>query len=179
MEKCAGLLLAGLFAAATAFAEDAYKWIDADGVVHYSDVPVEGAERVDLSGFSRSTGVQLVRRAPTASGGGDSGEPADDQQAVRYSDISIVTPGAEETLWNIDGVLNVSLAVTPALQPGHQVRVYFDGNPRIVPGTSFQLEEVWRGVHNIQAEVIDDTGRLIIRSQPNRFYVQQNTVITR
>jgi uncharacterized protein YjiK len=44
-------------------------------------------------------------------------------------------------------------------------------------GTSFQIEEVWRGVHNIQAEIIDDTGKLMIRSEPNRFYVQQNTVI--
>ncbi len=56
------------------------------------------------------------------------------------------------------------------------MRVYFDGQPRIVNGTSFQIEEVWRGVHNIQAEVIDETGKLMIRSRTNRFYVQQSTV---
>ena len=56
--------------------------------------------------------------------------------------------------------------------------MYFDGNPQIVTGSSFQIEEVWRGVHNIQAEVIDETGKLMIRSQTNRFYVQQNTVIS-
>jgi hypothetical protein len=49
----------------------------------------------------------------------------------------------------------------------------------MVFGASFQIEEVFRGVHNIQAEVIDNTGRLMIRSQPNRFYVQQNSIITR
>ena len=70
----------------------------------------------------------------------------------------------------------MSLALTPALRPGHQVRVYFDKEPQIVGGTNFQLQEVYRGVHNLQAEVIDETGKLIIRSQPNRFYVQQNTV---
>ena len=43
-------------------------------------------------------------------------------------------------------------------------------------GTSFQLQEVWRGVHNLQVEVVDETGQLMIRSQPNRYYVQQNTV---
>jgi hypothetical protein len=79
-------------------------------------------------------------------------------------------------LWNIEGVLNVSLALSPALQPGHQVRVYFDGAARTVGGTSFQIEEVYRGVHNLQAEILDDTGKLMIRSLPNRFYVQQNTV---
>jgi hypothetical protein len=73
-------------------------------------------------------------------------------------------------------VLNVSLALSPALEPGHQVRVYYDGNPTIVSGTSFQLQEVWRGVHNLQAEVLDETGKMLIRTQTNRFYVQQTTV---
>jgi hypothetical protein len=31
-------------------------------------------------------------------------------------------------------------------------------------------------VHNLQAEVIDQSGRLMIRSQPTRFYVQQNAI---
>ena len=105
----------------------------------------------------------------------DTETPAADEP-VRYESFEIATPVAEETLWNIEGVLNVSLALTPALQPGHQVRVYFDGNPQIVAGTSFQLQEVWRGVHNLQAEVLDEAGRMMIRTAPNRFYVQQTTV---
>ena len=70
----------------------------------------------------------------------------------------------------------MSLSLSPGLQPGHQVRVYFDGNPRIVNGTSFQLQEVWRGVHNLQAEVLDETGKMLIRTRSNSFYVQQSTV---
>ncbi len=84
--------------------------------------------------------------------------------AVRYKSLEIASPGAEETLWNIEGVLNVSLSLSPALQPGHQVRVYFDGNPQMVSGTSFQLQNVYRGVHNLQAEVLDETGKMMIRS---------------
>jgi hypothetical protein len=45
-----------------------------------------------------------------------------------------------------------------------------------VAGTSFQIEEVYRGVHNLQVEIIDENGKLMIRSRANRFYVQQNTV---
>ena len=70
----------------------------------------------------------------------------------------------------------MALALSPGLQNGHQVRVIFDGAPRVVSGTSFQLQEVWRGVHNLQAEVIDETGKLLIRSPAVRFYVQQTTV---
>ena len=167
--------LAGLIAASIAFADGAYKWVDEDGVVHYSDVPVEGAEVVNISEYSRATGARIAPRRPQAA---DDEQPAEDQP-FSYESLSVASPGPEETLWNIEGVLNVSLALTPGLQDGHQVRVYFDGQPRMVSGSSFQIEEVFRGVHNIQAEVIDESGKLMIRSKPNRFYVQQNTVITR
>ena len=104
-------------------------------------------------------------------------EPAPEpEEAFSYESLTIASPAAEETLWNIGGDLNVSLALNPPLQPGHQVRVYFDGNAQMVAGTSFQLNEVWRGVHNLQAEIIDETGRMLIRSRTNRFYVQQTTV---
>lgn len=169
------LFLAGMLATAGVFADSAYKWVDAEGVVHYSDVPVEGAESVDLSGYSRKTGAQLARtRSPAADTAADEGTA---DRPFRYESLAVASPAAEETLWNIEGILNVSLALSPGLQNGHQVRVYFDGTPRTVTGTTFQIEEVWRGVHNIQVEVIDEAGELMIRSQPNRFYVQQNTVI--
>ena len=176
MESRSIFVLAGLLAASLAMADGAYRWVDKDGVVHYSDVPPdEDAEVVDIAEYSRTTGVRIA--SPTSRSGDD--EQAGEQQPFRYESLAVASPGPEETLWNIEGVLNVSLALTPGLQPGHRVRVYFDGEPRMVPGSSFQIEEVYRGVHNIQAEVIDETGQLMIRSKPNRFYVQQNTVIAR
>jgi hypothetical protein len=57
--------------------------------------------------------------------------------------------------------------------------VYFDGNPQEVSGLSFQLQEVYRGIHNLQAEVVDQAGQLMIRSEPSRFYVQQTSIIRR
>lgn len=171
------LSVAGLLAAGAVFADDAYKWVDEDGVVQYSDRPQKGAEIVKLSEYTRNTGARIARPATPNDAAPD--EVAQASEPFAYGSLSIATPGPEETLWNIEGLLSVSLALSPGLQSGHQVRVYFDGEPRLVPGPSFQIEEVYRGVHNIQAEVIDETGKLMIRSKPNRFYVQQNTVITR
>jgi len=171
MESRLILVLLGLLATVQVSAE-AYKWVDENGVTHYSDRPEEGAERFELSEYSRNTGARLYRNTrPTAKD-----TAASDATPFRYDSLAVASPGAEETLWNIEGTLTVSLALSPGLQNGHQVRVYFDGEPRMVRGSSFQIEEVWRGVHNIQAEVIDETGKLMIRSQTNRFYVQQSTV---
>jgi len=161
-----------MLATTMALADGAWKWTDDDGVVHYSDVPVEGAEVIDISEYNRATGARISRSRPASEDAAADTASA----AFSYESISIATPAAEETLWNIEGVLSVSVAVSPGLQSGHQIRAYFDGQARMVAGTSFQLEEVFRGVHNLQVEVIDASGKLMIRSQPNRFYVQQNTI---
>ena len=175
MESRSILLILCLLAATGVAAQEAYRWVDADGVVHYSDTPVEGAERILLPAPNVAVTRQPASQAPAATGDAQQDEEAADEP-FRYESIEVISPGAEETLWNIEGVLNVSVAVEPGLQRGHRVRAYFDGERQDVSGTSFQLQEVWRGVHNIQVEVVDEAGQLMIRSQPNRFYVQQNTV---
>ncbi len=163
--------LFGLLAATGVLAQ-AYTWTDEDGVVHYSDRPEPGAKEIVLPESNTVRTRQIARPSTSA----DTSDEAEDTGPFRYETLEVSAPAPEETLWNIEGVLNVSLALSPALQPGHQVRVYFDGEARMVQGTSFQIDEVYRGVHNIQAEVVDETGKLMIRSLPNRFYVQQNTV---
>lgn len=168
------LVLLALLAMPFAMAEEAYVWTDENGVVHYSDRPVPGARRIELAEPNASRALVPGREDAATTGGDDAADG--DTGPFRYESFEVASPGAEETLWNIEGVLNVSLALNPPLQPGHQVRVYFDGSPQIVSGTSFQLQEVWRGVHNLQAEVIDQTGNMLIRTRTNRFYVQQSTV---
>lgn len=169
MQRRSIFILLGVLAATAVLADEAWKWTDEDGVVHYSDVPVKGAEPVNLSEFSKKTGASISNgRAPAAAS-----EP---EEELAYESITIAAPANEQTLWNIEGLLNVSVAVNPALQQGHRVRAYFDGDVRDVGGTSFQLLEVYRGTHSLQAEIVDQTGRVIIRSPTSRFYVQQNSV---
>lgn len=166
-------MLLALFVAHDALAQ-AYTWTDEDGVVHYSDRPVPGAKVINLP---EAQGNRRASAPAPASRTASAGDEAAPEQPFRYESLEVIAPSAEETLWNIEGVLNVSLALRPALQPGHQVRIYFDGTPREAPGTSFQIEDVYRGVHNIQAEILDEAGELQIRSLPNRFYVQQTSIV--
>ncbi len=172
MESRSIFILLGLLATA-AVSADVWRWVDDDGVVHFSDTPRQGAERIDVSESTRTTGARIYQ-STTPSNADEPETPT--EQAFKYESLSISSPGAEETLWNIEGTLSVSLSLSPGLQAGHQVRVYFNGEPRLVNSTSFTIDEVYRGVHNLQAEVLDATGRMMIRSAGNRFYVQQNTV---
>jgi hypothetical protein len=172
METRSIFILLGLLATA-AVSADVWRWVDDDGVVHFSDTPRQGAERIDVSESTRTTGARIYQSTTPS----NTDEPATaTEQAFKYESLSISSPGAEETLWNIGGTLSVSLSLSPGLQSGHQVRVYFNGESRLVNSTSFTIDEVYRGVHNLQAEVLDATGRMMIRSAGNRFYVQQNTV---
>jgi hypothetical protein len=152
-----------------------YRWVDEDGVIHYSDTPHPGAEEVQLPGSEPpppGAGFETAQRTlPT------NGEPPD-TRPFDYQGLRFVAPAPEETLWNIEGQLTVRLDLQPGLRSGHQVRVYFDGEPRTVNGLQFELEEVWRGTHNLQAEVLNDQGQLMIRSEPIRFYVHQTSIAT-
>lgn len=167
------LIALGLLIVSSVALGQAYRWVDASGVVHYSDRPEPGAEEIQLSNSTpRAGGV-----TPTARRSSESAEVDErPQQPDGYTSLEIADPGAEQTLWNIGGVLNVTLNLTPALQSGDRIRVYFDGEPRAVSGTTFRIPEVYRGEHNIQAEVVDPRGELLIRSQTTRFYVQQTSI---
>ena len=165
-------ILLGLLASSSALAQ-AYTWTDADGVVHYSDRPQPGATEVDLGKYSAPQGNTLARKPlPQRSSTTDDAAAS----AFRYTNLAVASPAAEQTLWNIEATLSVSLALSPALQRNHRIRVYFDGTLQEVSGLSFQLQEVYRGAHNLQAEVVDQAGNVLIRSQPSRFYVQQTSV---
>lgn len=164
------LLCAGVASAQT------YRWVDEDGVVHYSDRPVEGAEEVSIdyirpSSMARQPGTVLRRDRRAAA---DSA--AAEQGAETYQSLEIASPAEEETIWNNAGLLTVSLSLQPGLQTGHRVRVYLDGTPTDASSTSVELSDVYRGAHTLQAEVLDASGTMLLRSQPRTFFVQQTSV---
>jgi len=162
-------VLLGLLVGGSVCAE-AYTWTDDDGIIHYSDRPNPKAKIIVLD---RSPTRQA---SPQSSSATNSDNSAAEPELFGYQSLEVTSPVAEETLWNIEAQLDVTLSLTPALRAGHQVRVYLDGEAQIVSGTNFTLPEVHRGVHNLQVEVIDETGTLMIRNHSIRFYVQQNSV---
>jgi hypothetical protein len=167
-----------LAAAAAAFG-DAYRWVDEEGVVQYSDRSHPGAVRIVLQTSPESpTPIQRSAPSPRAQSPATAQQSATQTEEYKptYSSLVITSPNAEEHLWNIGGTLNVRLNLRPALRAGDQFQVSINGEPQTFSGTSFEIPEIYRGTHSIQVDVIGPAGQLRIRGENTQFYVHQTSV---
>ena len=167
-----GLLVA--LAAGTASAET-YKWVDAQGQVHYSDRPPEsGGVKVELLPAQTYHATAVSRQV-----GGSEEKTAG--AAASYTVLELTSPQNGQTFSNIGGSLNVELRIEPPPQPGLSIWLYLDGK-RVdglpTTGTSFSLQNVWRGEHTLLAAVIDPTGKSLATTAPVTFFVRQRSIIT-
>jgi hypothetical protein len=168
-------LLATVLLLSTPVFGAAYKWVDDNGQVHYSDRPREGAQEIPLP---------ATRTAPAVpQGARQQREPVQPTPAAQanepYQRISISQPTQQQTLWNIEGNLDVTVELAPALRSGHRVAVNLDGNVVDLrpSGLSFQVPNVFRGVHRLEALVLDLRGNVLIRSEPVMIMVQQTSIL--
>jgi hypothetical protein len=159
---------------AGAAASEVWRWVDDQGVVHYSDRPQPGAERVEMKSVQSYQAPQL---APQPGSRAEESEGRTEAQAA-YSRLSIVSPADGETLWNIGGELNVQLTMNPPLASGHELEIYLDGQrvDGVPQATQFTLGEVYRGEHRLRASIVDASGRELVSSATIVFYVQQASV---
>jgi len=168
-------LLACLLAGTALASTEVYRWVDKDGVVHFSDRPAEGAERVELQDAQTFSAPPVKPRASSSTT-----TTGTDEGAFLYQEFEFVNPGQEEVLWNIEGQLDVSMRLQPRLQTGHQVSLYLDDEPvEDMRRNRLQvtLTDVGRGLHVLRAEIRDATGLLLIKTQPRTFSVQQTSIL--
>ncbi|MEO1320983.1 MAG: DUF4124 domain-containing protein, partial [Pseudomonadota bacterium] len=180
MRYASVFIVCSLLLCATAAAQQVYRWVDENGVVHYSDQPPpnDGAETVELDvpeGFSNP--AQRIAR-------GESTRRAinrDDDvlEAVgSYRRATITTPEPQQVLWNIATNLSVSMTLEPALAGSHRIQWLLDGQPIGEPvlGLQTTLTPVFRGTHTLTANVVDSQGTTVFSTAPVTFYVQQATI---
>jgi hypothetical protein len=154
---------------------DVYRWTDADGQTHYTDRPQPGAERITITVDPPASGPPEVSRFSASGQEPDEEPPA---PVDRYQSLTITSPAQEQVLWNIEGQLDVAAAVQPPLQPGHALQFTLDGRTAVAdPGdTRVRFEEVFRGEHSLQVQVVDAQGRPLVASPTTRFFVRQTAL---
>ena len=167
-----------MLASLAAFAGQAavvYKWTDSDGVVHFSDQPVPGAEKIfTASGSSTGGGsVSSARQAnPVA--------PSPRRNAATglgYTQLSITSPVPDQTFFG-DDVISAHLALDPSLKPGQTVTWHLNGkqlDDQLPTATQITLPHLDRGTYAIAATVTDPATGESASTDSVNFFVRQPT----
>jgi len=115
------LILASACTVATA--ATVYKWVDENGVTHFSDQPHENAQKVELK-------APQTFSAPKTSAPAQSSRPSPPRGPAEkiYQTFGMSEPTNDHVYMNTDTVSAVTSA-TPAVRPGDTVLVTMDGAP--------------------------------------------------
>lgn len=167
------VLAAALLAGMSATAAEVYRWVDADGVIHYGDKPpTPDAQPVDLPPI-QTIGPGPVSRSASQASEAQSLTPAGGQS------IRVTSPAAEEVLRGDDRRLLVSVSLGQPLAEGAGVVYLLDGSPRNASPSSnlsFVMDDVERGSHLVSAKIVDGSGRELGRAAPVIVHMKPPTV---
>jgi hypothetical protein len=172
MRRLASFLLLGV--ALSAGAAEIWRWKDAEGVVHYSDSPVPGAERVSVGQSSR-TGANSSARPPVYVS-----TPQPQPQVTGYTSCLVTAPANDAVFNTADGIAAV-VTVQPALQAGHRIQVYLNGGAYLQwPESSltYLLTGLFRGSYTLSVRVLDGNDRVMCAGPAINFHVRQPTLLS-
>jgi hypothetical protein len=151
-----------------------YKWVDENGVVHFSDQPHENAEKVQLKA------PQTYTPSKTPAGPPQAPRQTGSKPAAAYQSCAVSEPANDQVFTNTDTV-TAGVTVQPAVRPGDTAVVTLDGQR--VPGVpasggQFTISPVDRGTHSIQMTVQDSSGATVCTSPSVTFHVQQPSLLS-
>jgi hypothetical protein len=160
----------GLLAAFAVQAAVVYKWVDADGVVHFSDQPSPGAEKI----YTSSSSAGAATTAPGSAAGSRQAPKSAASSGLAFSEFSIVSPANDQTFFG-DDVIAVHLNLTPGLKPSQTITWHLNGKQLEFPpdATSFPLPHLDRGAYTLAATITDQETSESQGSNSVTFYVRQ------
>ena len=154
--------------------DQVYKWVDKDGVVHYSSQPpTKDATPVKLPPLQTYKGGTKPGLSKFDKPGAKGAAAAEGPVS-----IEIVTPSSDETFRGGERVVPVAVVVTPQIGPGQKLIYVLDGTPASPPtsDTSYALTDVDRGTHSVSVTLVGEAGEEIAASGGVTFHVKPPTV---
>jgi hypothetical protein len=168
----------GLLTAYAAQAAVVYKWVDADGVVHFSDQPVPGAQKIITAGKSSLNGYPAPASPSNSNPGGQPARPGA-AAPTPAAGITILSPQPEQNFFNGEPI-NVALS-QQELTADQTVTWHLNGkelSDQPPTATQFVLSNPGRGTFAIAATIADQrTGE--VQSTPSvTFYVHEPSTLS-
>ncbi len=151
-------------------ASKVYVHRNADGVLVFSDTP----DNKDSKEITTLSNPIVTKPEDTSIMNQGSSKTA---AKVSY-ELNVSQPADKATVRNNSGIVNVSGSITPRFPASHKVRLLLDGQPQ---GNSMStprqtLNNVNRGEHTLQFQLLDQTGKVIASSPTSTFFMHRNTV---
>lgn len=155
-----------------------YRNVNEDGVIEFSDRNVTNSEKVELKPTNtfKAADKKITPPAPATT----KEKSFSSQNGVTYTKISITSPAEEQQIRSNDGLLTVSVSTQPGLNSaaGDQIELFLDGRSQgKQKNTSFNLNEVVRGEHKLQAKIVNKNGNVLISSKTILIYIQKYSAI--
>jgi hypothetical protein len=173
MRKLVALL--SMLTAVSAVAADMWRWRDADGVMHYSDRPVPGAERMSVQA------PQSAQPASQSSSGASFTAPRPEAAAappIVYTRCEIQRPSNDE-VFNSVTTVTVTVALEPGLVDGYRLQMLVNGaeyKDWPAGSTTYSLENLFRGSYTLSARVVGADGKPACQGPPVSFHIRQPTI---
>lgn len=162
----------------------------------FSDKPQSGAKAVTLPPLNVMAAPKAVPSGTSPAGAGSEASStaagrADEQRAAAsssYLSFAIVAPENEGSVIANTGMFEVRLAANPPLQigEGHAFMISINGRPvgqRFTANEFIIPPEFWGGsvpmnqFAQLDASLVDGSGRVLIRAVPVRFFMRFTTVL--
>ena len=163
--------------ATTSGAMNAWRWVDKDGGVHFSDQPTPGADKDQIKAAPKPGSVVTpLRPSPSAS---ESEDPAPDAN-FQYTRCAVSGPSKDEVFQSVDAV-TASFQLLPGYRAGDRIEALLNGQPVTTwpdTATRFSLTGLARGTYTLSFRVIGPDERTLCTAVPVEFHVQQPSMLT-
>ena len=158
-----------------------YKWVDADGGVHYSDEPRAGAKAITLPEISIYT-FDMPKWEPTPKPKKVPVQVPDPEPEpevatappprVGYRSFRIEQPPNDHWITGEQPRLAVQLSLDPGLQGEDWIRLYLDGRVYLdrLKAAEAEVTGFAPGSHILEARVVDAAGEQHIRAKSVLFH---------
>ncbi len=159
-------------------AQTVHRWVDEQGNVHFSDQP---------SGQHQSELIEVVPPTASSTPVSETQQPevvasAEAANAQRPTGplLIIESPSNGEIVRENSGLVIVKASLAPLPTGSFTMRVILDGQQKGSANNTLvvELENVERGMHQLELQVFDESGKLLASSSKTTFYLLRVSVLS-
>lgn len=147
-----------------------YHWVDKDGKSHYSDTAELGTQEIQIINKNIITSYK-VQPEDTAE--------VKEEPAITYQ-ADIISPENDSPLRSNDGSINIQVKTTPEKKATQKLQLFLDGkalgSPQI--SSTIRVANIDRGTHQLQVQLLDESGKVLARTQIVTVYLQRISSIS-